>query len=570
MDGKFDFLHRKKEQSGDYVSVSQHETVEMPVSGSMDLQALESLDESQKFAAQDMHQITSSADAEFQSFWGKQADSYTDALHAQARSRDVKDKLGVKDAGAQSELNRRKADIQSAQKTSSARSDKARKNHMADSSQAYMTAAVKHQKMVQARSKGDMMSAVSHAEEVIASMTVAGKEEAMATGSNDTAEARKKLALDVKEIRMRLNLYEEALKDKNLSDEQREELEKKYQQAAQLYSKLSTKLTIAEDAEKGELSLSALDGYGELTEDSVFEMAQANKYNTDPELRSQIWGRYAGKKNNDSGRKFGYIRTWVCKSVNCFMRAKEKFRRQMTNPEENSSESAQKQFDEDIATIRAEAEENARKKRLVTVPTKGNLEEYSSELMERVQATAYDLDEATTINTIEKKCRVYRMIDKAFLSWGLGIPDFDKLSPDEIEREINKRHGKTVEDTGFMSTAYCMSQYFRKQPIMLTMLTPAGKKCYSTANFEEAEVIFARNTRYTVIGAINHGKKAKKMKLSSTIPDGAKSADEIRTHRTIDFTGIEVICKMQLTDDERKGLEKKKYLDKKDGGSGWK
>ena len=558
------FLSKLKKEHGDYID-SEHmqrsEKSQMPQSFSM----------GQVFSGQDMAQITSTADSAFQDFWSTYSDSFSDALHAEARARDVKDKLGVKDDQAQAGLKQRNAQIQQASRTSSARSDKSRKKHMADSSQAYLDAAQKHRKMAEARKEGHMMDAVTHAEEMISSMTLAGKEEIKATGNKDGAEERKKLALDVKEVRMRLNLYEEALKNKDLTSEQREELEKKYQEAAQLYSKMSTQLTVADDTDKGELGLKAADGYDDMTEDSVFEMAQANKYNTDPKLRSGIWGRFAGKKNNDSGRKFGYIRTWVCKSVNHFLREKEKYRRSMIAPVViNDAKKLDREFEQACAAIRTEAEENAQKKKLVKLPTRANLEQYSHELMEKVQGTIFDLDQAVTINTVEKKCKVYRMIDKAFLSWGMGIPDFDKLSPDEMAAEINKRHGKTIEDTGFMSTAYCVSRYFRDQPIMLTMLTPAGKKCYSTANFEEAEVIFGRNTRYTVIGAINHGKQAKKMKVSAKIPDGATSADQIRTHETMDFTGLEVICKMQLNDDEREDLAKRKNLDRKSEDSAWK
>ncbi len=558
MDSEYSFLHRKTEKTEKIernITAPVQQAVDMIGINSSDVKRAQKGKSGPVFDESEMKSITADADSTFHDFWTGQSDGYVDSLHANARARDVKAKLGFKDdqdrAGLQ-EMNRKMSE---ASQKNLARTGKSRKNHMSESSQAYVQAADKQQKMVRARSEGDLLSAVNHAEEMISLMTVAGQEEAKATGKRDASEARKKLALAVKEAKMRLNLYEEALKDKSLTAEQRTEIEKRLHRAAVSYSKYLAQLSVAEDSDKGQLAQEIYGDYDDMTEDSAFDMAMGNRFNTDETLRSRIWGRYKWRYFNDSGRRFGYIRTWTCKAVNGFLRAKEKFRRGVTDPNTTQDEydKLQEEFEQARQAIRPDAEAYVRRK-IMKHASREELSRYSAELLEKVQGTISDLDDATTLNVIQKKCKVYRMIDKAFLSWGLGIPDFDKLSPDEAVREINLRHGKTLEDSGFMSTAYCMSRYFRTQPIMLTLLTPAGKKCFATANFEEAEVIFGRNTRYTVIGAVNRAKQPKKMKVSAKIPDGAKTADEIRTNETMDFTGIEIICKVQLNEDEQKSV----------------
>lgn len=556
MDTEYGFLQHKTEETekiGKNMTAPLHHEVEMSGINSSDVRRAQKGTSGPVFDGNDMKSIISDADRTFQDFWSGQSDGYVDSLHANARARDVKGKLGSKDDQDRAGLQEMSKKMSEASRKSFARTDKSRKNHMSESSQAYAKAAGKQQKIAQSRSEGDTLSAVNHAEEMISLMTVAGQEEAKATGKRDASEARKKLALAVKEAKMRLNLYEEALKDRTLTEKQRNELEKRLQQAAQSYSKYLTQLSVAEDSEKGQLAQAVYGDYEDMTEDSAFEMAMGNRFNTDATLRSRIWGRYKGHYFNDAGRKFGYIRTWTCKAVNSFLRAKDKLRKAGVDPKTTKDEfdKLQDEFEEARQAIRPEAEANVRRK-IMKHASREELRQYSAELLERVQGTISDLDEATTLNVIQKKCKVYRMIDKAFLSWGLGIPDFDKLSPDEAVREINLRHGKTLEDSGFMSTAYCMSRYFRNNPIMLTLLTPAGKRCYATANFEEAEVIFGRNTRYTVIGAINRAGNAKKINVSAKIPDGAKNADEIRTKESMDFTGIEIICKVQLDAEEQK------------------
>ncbi len=556
MDSEYGFLHRKTdypETIGKNVTAPVQHKVEMVGVNSSDVKRAQKGTSGPVFSESDMKSITSDADSTFHDFWTAQSEGYIDSLHANARARDVKEKLGFKDDRDRAGLQETGKKMSEASRKNFARTDKSRKNHMSEASQAYAKAADKQQKMVQSRSEGDLLSAVNHAEEVISLMTVAGQEEAKATGKRDVSEARKKLALALKEAKMRLNLYEEALKDKSLTDRQRNELEKRLQLAAKSYSKYLSQISVAEDSEKGQLAQAVYGDYEDISEDSVFEMAMDNRFNTDETLRSRIWGRYKTHHYNDSGRKFGYIRTWTCKAVNGFLRVKDKLRKAGVDPSTTDDEfrKLQYEFEEARQALRPEAEAYVRRK-IMRHASREEVSKYSAELLERVQGTISDLDEATTLNVIQKKCKVYRMIDKAFLSWGLGIPDFDKLSPEEAVREINLRHGKTLEDSGFMSTAYCMSRYFQTQPIMLTLLTPAGKKCYATANFLEAEIIFGRNTRYTVIGAINRAGNAKKMKVSGDIPDGAKRADEIRTNETTDFTGIEIICKVQLDAEEQK------------------
>ncbi len=205
---------------------------------------------------------------------------------------------------------------------------------------------------------------------------------------------------------------------------------------------------------------------------------------------------------------------------------------------------AERVFAEEQERIRKEAVWRV-SKRVRKGASKEELEAFSKGFLSELDNSFALLDSAAKECVLPEDSRVYRMVDKSILSWGFGIKNYESMTPSQIVDQINQHHGKLITDHSYMSTGYCLSQYFHKSPFMLTLLTPKGKQCYVTANFEEAEIIFGRDTTYSVVCAVDHSEEPKEMKISSTIPDGAQTVDEIRTKRAFSFKGIEIICKME-------------------------
>ena len=164
-------------------------------------------------------------------------------------------------------------------------------------------------------------------------------------------------------------------------------------------------------------------------------------------------------------------------------------------------------------------------------------------------------------NRLSHKAKFYRMLGNDILDWGFGLTDQEKqLSQAEIVELLNRKAGIGFMDKGYMSVGWSVDQGFANRPIMLTMLTEKGKKCFVTKNFKEGEVVFGRRTKYMLVCAINHSEEAQTLKRSVTVPDSAQSAkdlimprvimDELGDGSCIDFKGIELVVRVLPDEDE--------------------
>ncbi len=479
-----------------------------------------------------------------------------------------------------------------AQDKTASRSEKTRLSHLTDARDAYLKASDRHHDMVRAKEKGDMAAAARQAEKMLDSLYAARRNKILALGHNDETEALMLEQLKQQEEQARMHLYEQLLKDEKLSSQTRKKFTQKYIQHSHTANVTSAKLALAQAAgtltsvhvqaqtsktaaiqASGESTLTAqeYDSYHDLDESVLLKLAGDNTWNTEESKREMLWGRFKGKFY-DYGRKFGYVRTWACRYINEYHRIRFQYHADLAEAsrledlasEENDMEmekkahqmhlDAEKAYEKGLDGIRKGLEDYA-SRRFLFGRGKEARRAYVREFMERLPLTTGMVDNAVSKTSLPEKTRFYRMVDSRFLSWGLGISAdaAKKMSREEIVRSINLRHGTTIVDKGFMSTGYCVDKFFLKAPFMLTLLTPKGKTCYVTSNFLEAEVIFGRNTSYTVLYAIDHADVPKSMTISKKGRDGVMDLSEIHSDDHSDFKGIEIVCKMNPDPDPAAG-----------------
>ena len=393
-------------------------------------------------------------------------------------------------------------------------------------------------------SMGEINTPADAAEETILKLL----KEGFSAVDDSSAEKKPKLPIRARTYYLLSSLCTEMLKLGGITDETiRQQLTKKIEMWKE---KGNATMISLQTMKSREISPKEYDEHADLDESKIMEMARSNACNPvsggkDGEQVTRIWGKIEGKTLK-IGRPYGYIMTWNSRLINLYLRAKAA---RQKAPEKDKS--AEEEYNKKLEEIRDEARKNGLEHGFF----KGSKSEeeaarmYASSLFSEYDKTEKAMDVATHANAMQKKQKVYRMVDERFLSWALHI-NFDTvktMSSAERTEAINKCQYMIITDHGYMSTGYCMDEAFLQEPIMLTLLTPEGKKCFVTSNFTEAEIIFPKDTQYQIIQAIDHSASPKVMKVSK--PKGSCSetesnTEEIRSHRYGDFKGIEVIVSM--------------------------
>ena len=476
------------------------------------------------------------AERRYEEYW--MGDSYSKMLHSSAVSFDLKDEQGFT-AGSEEQRFRSATDAELKKMSllNSGRTEKTRRNHLSKASAEYEKASILYREL-QGKKTGtpadgvnpaksasqEAFENIEKAEAAIKAMCDAEAETIRAFGQRDDVEKGKLKALKERQITMLDNLYKQEGANPVLNPEHKERLMQKVFQLRLYKDATSSRLSFYDDSFMRE----KYSRYTELDDREIFDASEQSEYNTDEKKRHILWGRYKRDKYDGEGRTYGYIRTWNACRMNRYLRIRGK---------------SDKETRDERMKIRESVKKSARKDMGITDETQ--LAEFADEWEDKTEEAITHMDKAVQSYTLTHDSRFYRMVDKTFLQWGLGLPEgTDIVDPAALVEKINQKSGRILKDPGYMSTGYCVDFAFAKQPIMMTLLTDKGKKCMVTKNFMEAEVIFPRDTRYQIVCAVNHSHDAQTLKMSKKrAKEDVKSADEMISTST-SFRGIEIIMKM--------------------------
>ena len=371
---------------------------------------------------------------------------------------------------------------------------------------------------------------------------------------------------------MLLNLYQQEAANRHLLPVYKEQLMQKATMLGLFRDSTRARLSFS-----GEKDLRDFEEYKELTEEEIVEMARDNTYNQGEEELDRMWGSFDNEKYGDW--EHGYIYTPNSFYVNKYLRAKytveqaketRDYQKQRVEEIKESLKGAETEQEKEKLTKQLEEATNeyekaaARTKALLktemlsfeqtlrnrmNVKSRTEADNKVNTWIHRTEKLIKDLDRATQMNRLPHKARFYRMVDSSILEWGLGLSHEElKMPMADLTELINRRTGTGFVDRGAMSTAWCVDQEFSDRPIMLTLLTDAGKRCFVTRNFKEGEVIFGRNTRYMLVSAINHGEDNLTLRRSVDVRDTTDDPEDLRSSKTTTFRGIELIMKV-VSDD---------------------
>ena len=279
--------------------------------------------------------------------------------------------------------------------------------------------------------------------------------------------------------------------------------------------------------------------YKVMSNETIANHIVNNKYNYN---RNQyyIYGSYVGRGEGIGDKPqlmvehmhYGYVSTYNGSHINAYLRSREEglatHRAYMLNKATD-----RKPEDTDAFKLTSDQE------------MKDFCTKYGSRYGLRYDALVYELEKweedikeciddttnATGENELTEKHRLFRMVSDAYLQNALHIDT--KQSIVEQVKAINKASGTVVQDKGFMSTGFKVDEHFfagegnHNLPIMLTLLTEKGQKCFVTANVIEGEVILPPGTKYMIMGAFAHGKDGKKVPVTSMDNDHVISDEDL-------------------------------------------
>ena len=142
-------------------------------------------------------------------------------------------------------------------------------------------------------------------------------------------------------------------------------------------------------------------------------------------------------------------------------------------------------------------------------------------LSEKDKDTLTDMDAATKSYELKKDTILYRVANPNFLEFNLGIKTgigvrqsgggFTEETYSQLLELVGRKTGTVVGDKGYMSAGIKVDNPFKEFPLLMTLLCPAGTKCFPTDNYEEGELIFPRNTELELVGVKKHSKQEGKL-----------------------------------------------------------
>ena len=509
------------------------------------------MDESMIEEQQRMKNPASVFDLSFGSIWKEET---ADFLHRLALKKDVKNKeinaapeeITEEITASREETEKKLSDLKA---TDTKRSEKTRKNHLTKAAKGFEKASVALKKMQAERTAIDeneklsdekrsakIMGNTDKAEAAIRLMFESQINSVMATGNDDRSEEETIASLKTKANLSILNLYRQQAANPALLAKDKEILMKKVSRLMAGMDTTATRLFFA-----GSRVLRDYSRYNELDAGEVVKMVDKNRFNK--ENAGEVYGFLDSKRTGKNSLKTKYICAFGASRFNKYIRYqedKDKLALVKLKYGENSEE-----YKELQKTVKEEAKTLG--EALAQIKVKD-----VDEWMEEAKKLKGSLDEATQLNKLEKKAKFYRMVDPDILSWGFGLTYSDRgMSPEEIVEKLNKKAGMGFEDKSVMSVGWKVDYGFRERPVMMTLLTEKGKKCFVTRNYKESEVIFGRNTRYMFVEAINHTGDIKKMKTSPEVADSETNPKEMETHsKNFGFEGIELVMKVLPSDKE--------------------
>lgn len=539
----------------------KNETIISSVSEDMDTMLLEEktldnmqaplMDENMLKEQQRMKDPASVYDLSFGSIWKEDT---ADFLHKLALKKDVKNKeinAAPEDITEEIQASREETEtkLSELKATDTKRSEKTRRNHLTKAAKGFEKASVALKKMQAERSAIDenenlsdekrsekIMGNTDKAEAAIRLMFESQINSVMATGNDDKSEMETIEALKTKRTLSILNLYRQQAANPSLLAKDKETLMKKVSRLMTGVDTTATRLFFA-----GSRVLRDYSRYNELGADEVVKMVDKNRFNK--ENAKKVYGFLDKNPTGEESLKTKYICSFGASRFNKYIRYqedKDKLNLLRIKVGENSEE-----YKEFQKNLKEEAKELGKELSRIEV---NDVNAWMGEA-EKLKAS---LDVATKLNKLDKKAKFYRMVDPDILSWGFGLTYSDRsMSPAEIVEKLNKKAGMGFEDKSVMSVGWKVDYGFRERPVMLTLLTEKGKKCFVTRNYKESEVIFGRNTRYMFVEAINHTGDIKRMKTSPNVADNETNAAKMESESAnFGFAGIELVMKVLPSDEE--------------------
>lgn len=508
----------------------------------------------------------------FKAVWG---DINPESLHKRALSYDLKEEVaqndGEKEIGEEkkNELNSK---LSKMSLFNSGRTEKTRRNHLSDAAKGFELASVslknlkEEKKLIEAEKVNAttseekkalskrIMDNTAQAEKTI-DLLFAAKIHRFKGVRNSGENDRKLAELKIERLKMLLNLYREELKNPILSTKDKTILANK-----------ALRLQVYKDATANKLALmgqnlaETYEKYQDMEGSDAFLMSEENVYNKDGEKIKRVYTKFAGVEK-DPGRLYGYIGNSNAMYMNKMFRLNEK--KEKANKLKETDPKKADQILKGVEAEEKELEKTVTNHMMFKDPGDDvatmTQEEQASYWKNEVEKTTKAMDEATGINTLPRNTKLYRMIGSGILNWGFGLGNgaMDGMPHDLLTQRINKHAGMELKETGYMSTGWAVDREFSDRPIMLTMLADEGQKCFVTKNFAEGEIIFGRNTRYVLLGAINHERDPKKLPATdSEIEDNVKNGRYVGTGGNVYFSGIELVVKIVNENDTVKGENK--------------
>ena len=117
----------------------------------------------------------------------------------------------------------------------------------------------------------------------------------------------------------------------------------------------------------------------------------------------------------------------------------------------------------------------------------------SNNISEKYKRTVSALDSAISSYECPNNVVLRRFVDDGYL--------FPTFGTDNVEK-LQKFIGNVYENKSFMSTSINGESMYNRQCLM-TIQCPTGTKMFATTNYEEGEIVLARNTRYEIIDVVD-------------------------------------------------------------------
>lgn len=139
-----------------------------------------------------------------------------------------------------------------------------------------------------------------------------------------------------------------------------------------------------------------------------------------------------------------------------------------------------------------------------------------------------NLDKAISRGKLPRDSKLYRVIDDKTMKGVFGVTH--RTNPEKIFDSVV---GNTYTQSSFMSTSLGIDPVFKKYPCVMTLETPGGTPAVVTTNYKEGEILLGRNTRYEVVGVVDHRNDPMK------VPSVGNSKGDFT-----EYYGLELICRI--------------------------